>query len=62
VALAEEVIATFTDLAASRRVHILLNQSESDFRRSLTNLDSRFVIAREQNFTKVFRRVTSLKL
>lgn len=35
VALAEEVIATFTDLAASRRVHILLNQSESDFRRSL---------------------------
>ena len=35
VALAEEVIATFTNLAASRRVHILLNHGESDFRRSL---------------------------
>lgn len=35
VALAEEVIVTLIDLAATRRVHISLRYGESDFRRSL---------------------------
>jgi len=35
VPLAEEVIATLTDLAATRRVYICLGYGESDFRRSL---------------------------
>ena len=35
VAVAEEVIATLTDLAATRRVYASLNYGESDFRRSL---------------------------
>lgn len=35
VTLAEEVIATLTDLAATRRVYICLGYGESDFRRSL---------------------------
>ena len=35
VALAEEVIATLTDLSAARRVYISMSYGESDFRRSL---------------------------
>lgn len=35
VAVAEDVIATLTDLAATRRVYINLSYGESDFRRSL---------------------------
>lgn len=35
VAVAEEVIATLTDLAATRRVHMTLSYGESDFRRVL---------------------------
>lgn len=35
VILAEEVIATLVDLAATRRVHISLGYGESDFRRSI---------------------------
>ena len=35
VAVAEDVIATLTDLAATRRVYINLSYSESDFRRCL---------------------------
>lgn len=35
VNLAQEVIATLTDLAANRRVYVSLNYGESDFRRSL---------------------------
>lgn len=35
VGVAEEVIATLTDLAATRRVYVSLSYGESDFRRSL---------------------------
>lgn len=35
VAVAEEVIATLTDLAATRRVYVYLSYGESDFRRTL---------------------------
>lgn len=35
VIVAEEVIATLTDLAATRRVHMVLSYGESEFRRSL---------------------------
>jgi len=35
VSLAAEVIATLTDLAATRRVYVSLNYGESDFRRTL---------------------------
>ena len=35
VVVAEEVIATLTDLAATRRVYVSLSYGESDFRRSL---------------------------